>query len=195
MLRELICQNRSCRRFYQDHPISLKTLHELVDLARLSASAANLQPLRYLLSSDPEKNELIFQCLGWAGYLPEWPGPEPGERPSAYIIMMADTDIAQDAGFDCGIAAQSMLLGARERGLAGCMIASINRNKVRGFFDIPLKYNIPLAIAMGKPKETSTIEPVGPDGAIKYWRDAQGGHHVPKHDLRTLIWRAFGATK
>jgi hypothetical protein len=61
-----------------------------VNLARLSASAANLQPLRYILSNDPHKNELIFSCLAWAAYLKDWPGPPEGERPSAYIIMLGD---------------------------------------------------------------------------------------------------------
>ena len=131
MIRNLIQENRSCRRFYQGHRIGKETLYELVDLARLSASAANLQPLRYVLSCDSEKNDAIFECLGWAGYLPDWPGPESGERPAAYIIMLGDTRITQSFGCDSGIAGQSILLGAREQGLAGCMIASINRDKLR----------------------------------------------------------------
>ena len=60
MISELIRKNRSCRRFYQDHTIDTQTLKEFVDLARLSPSAANLQPLRYILSTDPQKNAQIF---------------------------------------------------------------------------------------------------------------------------------------
>ena len=119
MLTELVKQNRSCRRFYQDHAVTMDTLKALVELGRLSASAANLQPLKYILSCNPEKNAAIFDCLAWAAYLKDWPGPEPGERPAAYIIILGDTTIAKSVGCDHGIAAQSMLLGAREQGLAG----------------------------------------------------------------------------
>ncbi|MGD9277311.1 MAG: nitroreductase family protein, partial [Desulfobacterales bacterium] len=122
MIADLIRKNRSCRRFYQDHAVTPETLKELVDLARLSASAANLQALKYILCSSPDKNALIFSCLGWAAYLKDWPGPEQGERPSGYIIILGDTEKANPyIGYDCGIAAQSILLGAREKGLAGCM--------------------------------------------------------------------------
>lgn len=187
MLAELILKNRSCRRFHQDQPVSWATLESLVDLARLSASAANLQPLRFILSCNPEKNRRIFQCLGWAGYLPDWPGPADGEQPAAYIIILGDTSVARKFDVDCGIAAQSMLLGARDHGLAGCMIANIDRKKLRLLLNIPGLYKISLVLAIGSPKESVTIESMGPEGDVKYWRDRGGGHHVPKRSLSDLI--------
>ena len=93
MLRDLILKNRSYRRFYEDAAIAPETLRELIDLARLSASAANLQPLKYILACDPQKNALIFPHLAWAGYLKDWRGPCAGERPAAYIIILGDTGI------------------------------------------------------------------------------------------------------
>lgn len=188
MLEDLIRNNRSCRRFYQDHIVDLVTLKGLVNLARLSASAANIQPLRYILSSNPDKNALIFSCLGWAGYLKGWRGPEEGERPSAYIIILSDTAKANDyVGYDCGIAGQSILLGAREKGLAGCMFGAINRPNLRQIFKIDKKFKILLVIAVGKPKEEVVIEAVGPDNNIKYWRDDEDVHHVPKRSLNDII--------
>ncbi|MFC1829742.1 nitroreductase family protein, partial [Thermodesulfobacteriota bacterium] len=140
MIEDLIRKNRSCRRFYQDHPVSIDMLKELIDLARLSGSAANLQPLRYILSVNAEKNARIFSCLGWAGYLKGWPGPEEGERPSGYIIILADIEKATEyIGCDYGIAGQSIMLGARERGLAGCMLGSIKRRKLKDILNIPDK--------------------------------------------------------
>ena len=151
MIAELIKKNRSCRRFHQNHTVDLETLKELVDFARLSASAANLQPLKYVLSCAPEKNALIFPCLGWAGYLKDWPGPEEGERPSAYIIILGDSTITKVFGCDHGIACQSILLGAREKDLAGCIIGSIQRNKLREILNLPPHLEILLALAIGKP--------------------------------------------
>jgi len=187
MLRDLIAKNRSYRRFYQDVPIDCETLRELVDLARLSASGANRQPLKYILACDPDQNARIFPCLAWAGYLKDWPGPAEGERPSAYIVVLGDTEISPSAGVDHGIAAQSTLLGATEKGFGGCIIASIRKDDLREALHIPPRYEILLVLALGKPKETVVVEPVGPDGDIKYWRDGEGVHHVPKRALAEII--------
>jgi nitroreductase len=187
VIRDLIISNRSCRRFQQDFAIERRTLEGLVELARFSASAANLQPLKYVLSSEPARNAQIFENLAWAGYLKEWPGPAEGERPSAYIVVLGDTEINNTFGCDHGIAAQSILLGARDQGLAGCMIGLIKRDELRKALEIPARHEILLVLALGKPKEEVVIDDVGPDGNIKYWRESNGVHHVPKRPLSELI--------
>ena len=187
MIEELIKQNRSCRRFYEDYKIDTATLKDLVNLGRLSASAANLQPLKYILSCSAEKNEQIFSCLAWAAYLKDWSGPELGERPSAYIIILGDSNITKDFGCDHGIASQSILLGARNKGLAGCMIGMIKRTRLRNTLDIKEWFEILLVLAMGKPKENIIIETVGNDDNIMYWRDNDSVHHVPKRKLEDII--------
>jgi len=186
-MKELVTKTRSYRRFHQDVSIELETLMELVDLARLSASGANYQPLKYFFSCDAEKNALIFPQLGWAGYLTDWPGPPEGERPSGYIIVLGDKNVRASFGIDHGIAAQSILLGATEQGLGGCIIASIKKDALRKSLSIPEHYEILLVLALGVPKEKIEIEAVGPDGGIKYWRDEDGTHHVPKRSLDEII--------
>jgi nitroreductase len=119
--------------------------------------------------------------------LRDWGGPQEGERPSAYIVIVGDTDISKTAGVDHGIAAQSILLGATEQGLGGCIIASIQREQLRQVLHIDPRYEILLVLALGRPKETVVIDPVGPEGDIKYWRDADGVHHVPKRALDEII--------
>jgi nitroreductase len=187
MIRELIIRNRSYRRFYQEVAVEYSTLKELVDLARQSASAANLQPLRYILSCEPKKNALIFSHLAWAAYLKDWPGPPEGERPSAYIIILEDIQIGHPLHCDHGIAAQSILLGTTEKGLGGCIIGGIKKQGLRQALEIPQRYEILLVLALGRPKETVVLEAVGADGDIKYWRDSKGIHHVPKRALDDII--------
>jgi nitroreductase len=187
MIRDLILRNRSYRRFYKEVDIKLETLRELVDLARLSASARNAQPLKYILSCEHQGNSMIFPHLAWAGYLTDWPGPCDGERPSAYIIILGDKEIEQSFGCDHGIAAQSIMLGATEKGLGGCIIASIEKEELREALEIPPQYEILLVLALGKPKETVVIEELGSSGDIKYWRDSKGVHHVPKRSLDDII--------
>jgi nitroreductase len=187
MITDLVHKNRSYRRFYQEVPIESKTLEELVGLTRYCASAANLQPLKYIISCEAEKNTSIFKQLAWAGYLKNWEGPPEGERPSAYIIVLGDTTVTKSVGCDHGIAAQTILLGATEKGLGGCMIGSIKRKELRQALSIPGHLEILLVIVLGKPKERVVIETVGQDGNIKYWRDRQDVHHVPKRSLDELI--------
>lgn len=187
MLKELVLANRSYRRFHQDVAIDRDTLMELVDLARLSASAANMQPLRYMLSCDPARNSLIFSHLGWAAYLKGWTGPSDGERPSAYIVVLEDTRIGHPMRCDHGIAAQTILLGATERGLGGCMIGSVDKKGLRKALEIPDHLEVLLVLALGRPKETVIVETVGADGDIKYWRDDEDRHHVPKRTLTEII--------
>lgn len=191
MIADLIQKNRSCRRFRQDRAVSVETLKELVNLARLSASAANRQPLRFILSADPKTNEKIFPCLAWAAYLKDWPGPAQGEQPTAYIVILGDTEITTDFWSDDGIAGWSILLGAREKGLAGCFIGAVNRDRLRQALAIDPKYKIMLVIALGEPAETAVIDPVGPDGGIRYWRDKNGVHHVPKRSLNDIILKVY----
>lgn len=187
MIKELIVKNRSRRRFHQEVAIDIAVLKELVDLARCSASGANLQPLKYVLSCEPEKNEKIFPNLFWAAALKEWPGPVEGERPSAYIIILGDKEISKSFGVDHGIAAQSILLGAVEKDIGGCMMGAVNRDSLREILQIPERYDILLVIALGKPNEKIVMETVGADSKTAYWRDSDNVHHVPKRSLDDII--------
>jgi nitroreductase len=186
MLKDLILKNRSYRRFDQSALVPMKLLHEMVEAARLSASARNMQPLRYLLFNNASDCEKIFPTLAWAGYLKDWPGPEEGERPSAYIVQLGDLDLTRDWWCDDGIAAQSMLLTAVEQGFGGCIIGSVQRERLRDILEIPEQYKIIQVLALGLPAEEVVIDEVVKD-EIKYWRDDNGVHHVPKRGLDELI--------
>lgn len=187
MLADLVRKNRSYRRFDESVAVEAGTLRELVGLARLSATGGNQQPLKFLLSWRPEMNAKVFPCTLWAAALKDWPGPAEGERPTGYIIILGDTEISKGWGVGHGIAAQSMLLGAVEKGLGGCMIGSVKRDELRATLGIPERFEILLVIALGKPAETVILEDVGADGDTGYYRDDKDRHHVPKRTLDELI--------
>jgi len=187
MLKDLILANRSRRRFYENTPVDLDTLKELVDLGRCSASGSNMQPLKYILSCTPDKNAKVFSTLSWAGSLPDWPGPSEGERPSAYIVILGDTEISRGFGVDHGIAAQSILLGATERDLGGCMLGAVNRENLARLLEIPERYQVLLVVAIGKPGEKVVLETLEEGGDQRYWRDAEQTHHVQKRRLEDII--------
>ena len=185
-MKELVTATRSYRRFKQGE-ISRDTLLDLVDLGRLSPSGGNMQPLRYMISCDEGTNAKIFPCTAWAGYLADWHGPAEGERPMAYIIILHDKEAANSAGCDHGVAAQSIVLGACERGLGACMIGSVERAELAEKLNIADRYRIMLIIALGVPAEDVVLEVVDESGDIKYFRDENDVHHVPKHALEKII--------
>jgi nitroreductase len=185
-LKELVLKTRSYRRFDESHRIDYKILENLVELARLSASGANRQPLKYLIYNSAEDCARVFPSMVWAAYLKDWDGPAEAERPSGYIIILGDKSIAEGFGVDHGIAAQSIMLGATEAGLGGCMIASIRRDQLRSELSIPENFDILLVLALGKPVENVIIDELK-DGDVKYWRDSEMNHHVPKRALKDMI--------
>ena len=186
MLKELIEKNRSYRRYDPNEQISLQKLIHWVDLARLSPSSRNLQPLKYMIVNTPKQAAKVFSCLTWAGYLPEWE-PTLMEAPTAYVIILVDRHITKaNVHHDEGIACQSILLGAVNEGYGGCIIASINREQLRQALHIPESLDISLVIALGKPQEEVVICETNQDD-IKYFRDENQKHFVPKRKLDELI--------
>jgi nitroreductase len=190
--KDLVLETRTYRRFHQEQKISTEQLRELVDLARLSASPRNQQALKFMLIESEKHCEQLFPTLGWAAALPDWDGPEEGERPAAYIIILGDHSLIpkgkphhHEAAY--GIAAQSIMLGAAELGFGGCMIASIQRKPVREMFQISEHLEILLVLALGVPKEIVALEEMPEDGNFNYRRDENGVHFVPKRCLDELI--------
>lgn len=186
-LRDLVLKNRSYRRFDQSIQIEKNTLIEFIDLARNSASGRNLQTLKYFISNDKTLNAKIYPTLSWAGYLKEWDGPVEGERPSAYIVMVEDSTVGKNLVHDQGIAAQTMLLAAVEKGYGGCMIYTVKRKELAEILNLPDNLEIVLVLALGVPVEKVVIEPLPANGDIKYWRDQNQVHHVPKRALKDII--------
>ena len=185
-MKDLLLKNRSYRRFDQSKSVATELLREMVDAARLSPSAKNIQPLRYMLFNEPADCAKIFPTLAWAGYMKDWDGPEQGERPSAYIIQLADLNLAEQWWCDDGIAIQSMLLTAVEAGFGGCIVASVQREKLRTLMQVPGQYKIIQVLALGLPAEKVVLDPIK-DGDVCYYRAPDDVHHVPKRSLEDLI--------
>ncbi len=185
MLYDLVLKNRSYRRFDESFELSEEMLRELCSYARITPSAANRQFFKFRLTPSGEECGKVFSTLAWAGHLKDGT-PVTGERPSGYITIVNDDMLGKGNVMDVGIMAQTILLRAAEMGLGGCMIGSIKRKELSGILGLPETCEIMLVIALGKPVETVVIEE-SVDGEIKYWRDEERVHHVPKRPLSELI--------
>ena len=186
--QQLVERNRSYRRFREERAVPEATLRELVELARHVPSGMNRQPLKYVLCCGAAINAKVFETVSWAGSLKDWDGPEPGERPAAYIVVLTDTAIKPNtARIDIGIASQTILLGAVEKGLGGCMLGSARSAPLARVLDLDDQFEVSLVIALGEPAETVVLEDAAPGGPVTYYREPDGTHHVPKRTATEII--------
>ena len=188
-VHELVLRTRTCRRFHQNNPVSMETLRDLAEIARIAQSPWNQQAIKFILCNDPETNAQIFTHLQWASRMPDWPGPAEGERPAAYIVIVSDKELGKLFNYDHPVAGTAMLLGATEKGLAGCLVGAFSRKGVSMVLELGERYDPLLVVALGERAEDVVIDTVGPDGNTAYWNDSEGVHHVPKRTLEELILR------
>ena len=173
------------RRFYQEKKLTRQQLMELVETARLTPSAANRQPFKYRIVCDEEENEKVFRLLGFAGYLKDWDGPSEGEKPTGYIVITCPANVNDEV--DAGIVGQTMLLAATEAGFGGCFFGNVKRDELKTQLNIPSELKIVYVIAFGYPKEEVVLEDIPADGDIKYYRDENQVHHVPKKRIEDIV--------
>ena len=182
MLKDLVLKDRSYRGYHEDRKVTRDELIDMVDMARLTASGGNKQPLKYYISTEHEEVEAILATTKWAAALPELHLPKPGTHPTAFVIILQDSDIQpnmQAAMIDVGIAAQTITLAATEKGL-GCLM-------IRNFGLKPLTEVLVLVIAIGAPAEKIELVPVLENGDVNYYRDENGTHYVPKRALEDIV--------
>ena len=185
MLYDLVKKARSYRRYDPNKPISQSEIAELVEAARLTPSAGNLQRLRYLALTDKDDVLALTRGVRWAGYLSDWDGPSENEAPSAYLLLLSPENTGVSP-IDVGIAAETVLLAATEKGYGGCMILNFPKEELTERYRLAGKYGIELVISLGTPAEKVEIEDVSDDN-VRYYRDADGGHHVPKRPLSEVL--------
>ncbi|HDD46473.1 MAG TPA: nitroreductase [Candidatus Aenigmarchaeota archaeon] len=178
---DLIIKRRTIRKFKQEK-IKKDILIDCLNAARLAPSAANLQPLEYILVT--RALDKVFECTRWAGYLKNGK-PKQHERPVAYIVIISNKEVSKDAKYDAGFAASNIILTALERGVASCVIGSIDRERLAKNLSIPKNYNIELVIALGYGKQKSVEEEF--KGDVRYWLDEKGILHVPKKRLGDIV--------
>lgn len=184
-ITEGILKRRSIRRFRQD-PIPLETLKKAVDAARLAPSAANIQPLRYILVVNRDLRKKMFPALKWAGYISPRGDPPAGEEPTAYVIVLVNKDIARDDyQLDAGAAIENLILTALEDGIGSCWLGAIDRERIREILHIDEDFEIESVIALGYPNENPVVETM--KDSILYWKDEGGRLHVPKRSLDEVL--------
>lgn len=184
-LYEVLLSRRSIRQF-KSQPIPMEILEKLVNSARLAPSAANIQPLEFVVVDEEEVRKKIFSCLRWAAYITPQGDPRPGHEPMAYIIILVNTELKEKGyEYDAGAAIENMILAAWEQGIGSCWLLSVERNKIQDVLEIPKTHKIDSVLALGYPDEEPLVEIM--EDSVKYWKDSTGRLHVPKRKLEDII--------
>lgn len=183
---EAIFNRRTVRKFKQER-VERDDLLKIADCGRMSAFAANIQPLKYALVNDEETVGKMYPFTKWAGYISDWE-PAEDERPTAYIAVLTDTEIksAEKSETDCGAAITSMMLGAYEMGLGSCWLGAINREEIKKLLNLEDKYYVSYLLAVGYAAQSGESFEMT-DGSVKYYFDENGNVHVPKRKLEDVI--------
>lgn len=185
-LMDLIRTNRTYRRFKQT-AVSDEIIAEVLEAARNAASAANRQPLSYVVVKSQKKVEEVFALTKWAGYLPPEQGqPKAGEEPVLFIGVVENTDINKNCDTDAGLAIANMRLAAWAHGVGSCIIGACDRQKISEIFGLTDNQALHTVIAFGYPSHTSRIEDMK-DGDVKYYLDDNRDYVVPKRRVCDVV--------
>ncbi len=182
---DLILSRRTVRQF-KPEPVPRALLERLVDAGRLAPSAANLQPLEFVLVDEPTVRDEVFPCLKWAAYIAPAGNPAPGREPAAYIVVLVNTAVREKMfEYDVGAAHENMILAAAAEGVASCWLLSIDRDRLRGILGVPESRKIDSVLALGYPAEAPVAEEYG--DSCRYWKDGSGNLHVPKRKRTDVL--------
>ena len=184
-LYDLIISRRSVRQF-KSEPIPREDLERMINAARLAPSAANLQPLEFVAVEDKKICERIFPCLKWAAYIAPEGDPKIGQEPTAYIIVLVNSEV-RDKGFewDSGAGVENILLTAWEKGIGSCWLISVDKKRLREILNIPEHLKIDSVIALGYPAEKPVVEEYV--DSVKYLKEKSSQFHVPKRKLQDML--------
>ena len=185
-----IISRRTVRQFKQ-RPIPKPMLLRLINAARLSPSAANLQPLEFIIITDKDINAKIFSHLRWAGYITPYGIPSLNKRPVAYIAVLVNKAKAQPkyTPYDVGAAVQSILLTAWEQNIGCCWMQAINRGKIKEILNISKDYRLDSIISLGYRAESPIVEKF--KSSVRYWKDKKGRLHVPKRSIKQILHKSI----
>jgi len=179
----VILKRRSIRRF-QQKPLDIKILEKCINAARLAPSAANLQPLEFIVVNDEKLCSDIFETIGWAGYLKDW-SPTKDEQPTAYIIILSNDTSKTWYIRDVSFASENIVLTAESIGLGTCILLNINKEKIKNILKVPSNIELDSIIALGYKAENPVLEEYA--DTPKYWHDEKQVLHIPKRKLEDIL--------
>jgi len=144
-LLDLILSRRSIRR-YETKDISEEVLKQILEAGRQAPSAANRQPVRFVIVKDHDLLKVLCDTLftRFVKYAP------------VAIVGCADIKsllTGKWAVVDATIAMENMVIAAWSLGVGSCWIGACKEEKVKELLKIPDKWKVVALVTLGYPAE------------------------------------------
>ncbi|MDD4097527.1 MAG: nitroreductase family protein [Lentisphaeria bacterium] len=187
---QALTERRTIRLFQPRH-VADADLAAIINCARVTSCASNLQPLRYVVIRTAELLNRVLAETAWARLVAPQRTPEPGKTaPAAFIAILAPADAKPITYADAGAAIQSMQTAAWSLGLGCCWLGAIQRQNLHQILRLADDRQVLFLLAVGYPAEQPTSEDVPANASIAYYLDDDKRLHVPKIRLEDLVdWR------
>ena len=160
---EVIEKRRSVRKF-MSRPVEKEKIIKIIEAARLSPSASNRQPWRFVVVTDRELlSRVVKESLG---VINRWARSAPliivgcSVRKSLISHYIGEAIIGVHYHLiDVAIALEHLVLEAGELGLSTCWIGWFNARRLKRILNIPMAWKIVSLIAVGYAHKDLEIRP------------------------------------
>lgn len=138
-------KTRRSVRAYQEKPVPREVIEDIVDCARLAATAINIQPWRFVVVQDAATRKQIADTTDYGKFIEQ--------APVCIAVFCEDTKYYLEDG---SAATQNILNAARAQGLGACWVAGDKKpyaSKVGEMLGVPKDHKLISLIPMGYPAQ------------------------------------------
>ncbi len=160
---ELVASRQSDRAYDKSRTVEPEKLERILEAARLSPSACNAQPWKFIVITDPELSVRVGKAtagLGMNKFAKDAPVHILVVEESANITSLLGSKI-KDKHFpliDIGIAAAHITLAAEAEGLGSCILGWFDEKELKRLLGIPASKRLLLDITIGYPEKGKRLK-------------------------------------
>ena len=158
---EFLRSLRTVRRF-TDQPVPQEAIDDLLNVARWSGSAKNVQPWQFIVVRAPETLKQLGALPGYVTHL--------AQAPLAIVLVMdGEPNAVQQETFDEGILSQRIQLAAQAHGLGSSIgwFAGEGRAQAKEILGVPQERLLRTALSIGYENQGAEGGRFHPDQARK----------------------------
>ncbi len=157
---EAIRKRVSCRT-YQDKSVPRELLEKIVDAGRRAPTARNLQPVEFVVVTNPEQLRAIANLTDYGHFI--------ANAPACFVVFSQETKYYLEDG---SAAVENMLIAATALGLGACWVAGDKKfyaESVRDMLAVPENYKLIALLPIGYPAKHREPHEKRPLTKVLHW--------------------------